>query len=1009
MPKAGIRVQSASRSSRWTLAPNDSGSYSPTAVEATVQHQQKQDGAMMQSNGSQYFDQHEPPMSRYQSYDGSQYSVAPGFDRASSLAGFGSVMNGEHYGEYDYNTPLEERASHQISLNTRLRAQNGDAVGHHLLYETAMLDSQAYELLDIGEVDALKKEHTRLHSRIEAANRKLALESKVKDAAQNLQRLYSVSSRNRPDTPQSPDSSRKSRSSLLGSKARTSSSGSGTGQTLHQAEDELAASTRKVEELNSTIKGLMDRKQLVERKLLRHTAAILAEQASRASQKISGMALTNGSRNSHRIAESLDEEDESSVYPPDEFDGIRDILLSKPGSAGNKLSKTGNLQKVQEEHEQQMTSVQNRLEQLNDQLRHVIGEASRTRGASPAAEFDWHDQSDDPSMRLESGFNKLENSLRTLEQEQQDVRQHYALIQDSASTTTHNAVEEQLESLNRQLHNTLLLSADMQDMETLHEPPQATGHGYQQQLQYLTESLRSMEGILLQAKDELRNAQEASGGASRAIEDAHAKSSSHAQKLGEYEATLGGLWDILQSESVSRRPSTVDRDIDDEDGLPSPGTPLKQEFSLQAFSAHVQHLFDRAQSAKEQQDILRRQIQQQRELNGKSDAEKDEQLTDLQGKHDQLALEHGAVREELSRVMAGHAQADGEASSSRSELMNVTNELEGLKRTVDAKEQEHEETSRQLQEHQSSVADLEAQITDLEAQVAELTDDARLSAVEAEAKEKEATTNHAALTEQLAATVTTRDAAEQRHAELASEMEGLESEVVRLTTELTMAKAELEGAYGSRAERAKEAQAAEVAGLDDRNKAMSDELSKLQGEHESLTGAHSTLQGEHESLRGLHQALQSEHESLRGLHEQLGAEHDTLRSTHEATLASLESARGQTASSNSDTDGNRTKMLEHELKDMTNEYQELTRESIQLEKERGQLEDLIDSLRDRCEALEAQLSDDKVRWLGFKGPGAAAENGREMTSTMVLRQEFKKMMRETRAEGVKLLRVSLTL
>ena len=62
-------------------------------------------------------------------------------------------------------------------------------------------------------------------------------------------------------------------------------------------------------------------------------------------------------------------------------------------------------------------------------------------------------------------------------------------------------------------------------------------------------------------------------------------------------------------------------------------------------------------------------------------------------------------------------------------------------------------------------------------------------------------------------------------------------------------------------------------------------------------------------------------------------------------------------------------MLETELKDMTNEFQEMTRESLELEKERGQLEGLIDGLRARCDSLEQQLTDEKVKWMGIKGSG----------------------------------------
>ncbi|CAD0088937.1 unnamed protein product [Aureobasidium vineae] len=108
-------------------------------------------------------------------------------------------------------------------------------------------------------------------------------------------------------------------------------------------------------------------------------------------------------------------------------------------------------------------------------------------------------------------------------------------------------------------------------------------------------------------------------------------------------------------------------------------------------------------------------------------------------------------------------------------------------------------------------------------------------------------------------------------------------------------------------------------------------------------------------------------------------------------------------------DDGRMRALEKELGEMATDYQQLTRETVEMEKEREKLEGLIDSLRDKMDELEVQLSDERVRWLGVRSPGGTPELGsvaRETTSTMVLRNEFKKMMRETRAEGVKLLRVS---
>ncbi|RMY40681.1 hypothetical protein D0866_01117, partial [Hortaea werneckii] len=789
MPRAVVKIQSAPRKSRWTLAPNESNLPSPTWAGA--EYADKEKTVMMQTNGAY----HEPPLPRYESYDGSQYS-AP-FDRRSANGLSNGIGAGDSYAaeDFTYNTPIEERASHQISLNTRMHAQNQhDPVGHHMLYETAMMDTQSYEILDMAEVDALKKEHARLDSRIEAAKRKLALESKVKDAAQNLQRLY-AGNKSRPDTPQSPGSppQKKGRSSLMGGRTVSTSSGRGS---LSQAEDELAVSTRKVDELHSGINALLDRRQNVERKLLRHTAAVLAEQAARASKQISGTNLTNGTSRQvgdHAQSDSEDDDDdEKSAYEPDEFDEIRDILHGVHAGSGHRHRKTAGhgAAKLQQEHEQQMVSVQSRLEQLNGQLRYVIAEASRSRGTSPEPEPGLDDSElDDPSSRLDGYLTRLEHTVATLQQEQEDVKTHYR---------------------------------DLQDF------------------------------------NETRNT---------ALEEAHQKAAGHAQRVDEYEATLGGLWEILQSDIPSRRPSTISTggaakdSLDEERGghlspLPSPGipSPIREDFSLQAFSARVQHIFDRAQNAKEQQEILRRQIQQQRELNGKSDAEKDRQLTDLQERHEMLDTEHRGLKGEIAEAIAGREKAETEAGGLKVELMNVGNELEALKKTVEARQGESAEMNGQTEK-------LREQVEELEAQIADLTDDARISAAESDGKQREAEEKHDDLSRQLASAVEARSTAETNHDAIKRDMTGLESEVVRLTTELTMAKAELEGAYGSRAERAREAQAAEVASLTTQHRDVSAQLAQMKQDHEGL-------KSDHDSLRATHATTLASLESLRTEHQQ---------------------------------------------------------------------------------------------------------------------------------------------
>jgi hypothetical protein len=834
-----------------------------------------------------------------------------------------TAVNG-HYDDYNnFTNAIGDATTHQISVDTRVRSPNHDAVGRHLLYETALLDTHHYEVLDINEVDELKNEHERLDARIEAASRKLVLENKLKEAAQNIQRLYHSKKDSRPDTPQSPGSPKKTRGSLSGSRGRTSSSSAGPGgHSSEQAKEEVARSVKTVDELNETIKTLLERRAVVERKLLRHTAAVIAEQATQSTNTVSGK-YPDG----HQHAD-----DDGTLYTPNEFDGIRDILHGKPVAQTNLDG-----QKLSDEYERRLLNMQNRLEHFNSQLRGVIVQAANQRGNSIEPEIQT-EFSHDPADNLEISLNKLEDNLHILEQEQHGH-------QESRSA---NHVEEQLVELNTHLHSVLVNNASKDLSGDLHGPPVVGGHGYQHQLQYMEESFFTLERVLQQQTvpphDQV---------SSEALEQVNRKADVHAQKAAEYETVLAGLWEIMSSEKQGSQ-----------DGSRSPLTPLKEDFSIQAFNSRVQHLIDVASSAKEQQDILRRQIQQQRDLNGKSDMEKDREIAEMQIKHDELTDSHSQMQDELARVIVSHQQTQQEASESRAELVNVMDECERLRQLVDSRTQDrdalskqlqthHKELDEQMQEHDAHAQELEEQHALVQEQHNNLKeqhdqvqqnyarlreehdkisgDHARMQEANSELREKQTQ-----LQEQNTQLLAQHSEAQNKDAQIQRDIASLETEVVRLTTELTVAKADLEGAYGTRAQRQKEAGVAA---------------------------------GEFEALQDNHRQATTELEQLREQHT----------------------------------------LLENELQEMTQEFQEMTRESLELEKERGQLESLIDGLRDRCDALEGQLADEKMRFIGVKSPASGTAHGpavRENMSVMVLRQEFKRMMREARLEGVKLIRVS---
>ena len=137
----------------------------------------------------------------------------------------------------------------------------------------------------------------------------------------------------------------------------------------------------------------------------------------------------------------------------------------------------------------------------------------------------------------------------------------------------------------------------------------------------------------------------------------------------------------------------------------------------------------------------------------------------------------------------------------------------------------------------------------------------------------------------------------------------LESEVARVQTELTVVKAELDGAYGTRAQRA--------AGV----------------------SINPTCQKELDALTARNGELESELVGLR-----------------------------------------------QELKEILPEYEGMMKQSIDDEKERERLEENVDAIQRRCEDLENQLNEERVKSLGSKVSSPTTET----TSSMVLRNEFRK-------------------
>ena len=682
-----------------------------------------------------------------------------------------------------------------------------------------MGDSANFEVLSFEEVEDLKKEHVLLVNRIEATRRKYALESKLRDAAQSLNRLYSTKEGRSPQeigadgTPRSPP---KGRRSLLGRR-------SGDNATLSKTDDEYAASVRKCEDLSQELFRLEQRDQTLRRRILEHTAGVLQMTHKGLKKNIRREELP-------RSPESMASHGHQSV-PRFEDDFDERSLYRIPDFA----DELGN----------------NRHGQWNSALIDVRAV-------------------EDAEKRLEQMTNKLRQMMQKL-----DARL---------------SVEEPRSSLSNGIPT--------------------PGSKLPTRIEHLEKSIDAIS--LAQART--------FGSSQRTIVDSE----------GQLDEINTRLYDMLTLSNNGHTPA-----------VPPPDTSNRNLRSQLSFvGLALGQLKQRVEHYVEQKSILTTQVQQQRDLNSKSDAERDAQITELT-KH-------------LAESKKTVTLSEQEAQKTREHVEMLMEQLDGARQQLNLREQQRfMDESKALQAerevHSQAILRLEAELESKQEQFVE----AQASLANAHNDLEIRSQQHEQKLRELAEA---KGQAEIEAKRCQDELSSLEGEVARAQTELTVVRAELDGAYGTRAQRAADVSANPL----------------VQKEFDDLNDKNLKLVQELEELRVKAQEM----ESLR--------------------------TQGATMQGSGDLQA-KFDLLQRELKETIDDYELMTKASIEFEQERDQLEIIINGLRDRCDDLESQLSDERLRGLGSgKGNGPT-----ETTSMMVLKNEFKKMMRDTRTESLKTIRVCI--
>ncbi|KAH7155011.1 Up-regulated during septation-domain-containing protein [Dactylonectria estremocensis] len=592
-----------------------------------------------------------------------------------------------------------------------------DPIQVHLLTETALSDSKQYEILSQEEVDDLKKQTQSLSQRVDSTRANLTIQSKYRDAAISMARLYS---------PARIDGKRRS---LLGRH-------SGDQTRAREAEAERAASERKCEELASELFNLEKRLMEPQRRLLEHTAGILQlthkapkkKDTTPPGQLLNGMpgspeSLYAYSRNSMDQAAEGNYFDEGPYQQFDPLDGLQtrgqprqnpiEIPLKSPIREQNNQLR-GEMDRVRDENVQlrnqtdalvrSISDMEVRLENLNGSLRDAIVRFN------PAKNDDYLDppygmtRDMEPGDLLKSHMDYLETGLFAIQAEQEEYVRGDSGVEN---------VSQRIESLNRHVQE-ILVTVD----PNYPAAPRGSETDIEGQFAYLEDSMRAVDSEL-----------------ERALDSSHLGSMRN-QDNDQVDTVLRGLWDVIQTgfanikqQKEERRRARMEKGLDDEEGSDDEFD-TAEPYTLTGFSTRVQWLYRQATTLKDQNTVLKRQIKQQRELNNKSDAEKDEELARKQEEIEESRLlvsraEKDAMtaQEMLSDALEDLEQAReaAGASNTREEIEARNIQIHERNAQIDKHSALLQERDAQLQDRNALLQERDAQLEERNAQIAEHT------------------------------------------------------------------------------------------------------------------------------------------------------------------------------------------------------------------------------------------------------------------------------------------------
>ncbi|KAI5287375.1 hypothetical protein KEM54_006041 [Ascosphaera aggregata] len=886
-----------------------------------------------------------------------------------------------------------------------------DPVAMHLLVETAIADSSSYDILTYEEVEELKKELRISTNRISALKRKLILETKLQEAASSLNRLpLSGRTNSNGTSPTSPGSSDDTSLYKNGTTATLSRTQSTAGFTVVSTKaDEMSEKLAKEESANFSMR----------RRLLEHTAGVLQLTYNGNGLRNSyprgyGNASMDGNHSDpHKLNGNMTPESmahdfsEGSLYR--DVDVLDDINIDNEGM--NARDGLGVCAGTQYHHEQDLIrDTKGKLGLLCKRVHGVLQESGVDCGLVNPPE-------DSADIRIQLAY--LEKSIESVpsmgrsgrgagtvsgdKSEQMIVISATARINDILNNTTSKSQERANGSLSQHTgSNELILALDklekyvakladqksiltrqIQQQRELNEKSDAERDEY---IAYLREEVTTLEGKLGVAKERTAECEREIKMQSQQLQELRQKEVQQKKKnedtgeagtspnhLAELEATRAEV--RLHKETAEKLQKDLDAKHSEADTHREARSNLEEQVILKEkeIARHKESL----------DEFVRQSIDAQNELNA-------------------LKEQNASIRRELAQknqLLEASMERSGKVTPGSANRMSSASAMENDEDRL-AKDKELRDLGEAVEDMERQLRNKEAEIGMVKGQIASL----KKAAAEREQALEAARQSAAASKIEVEGLRGEKETAERALTAIQETLKEKEGEVAELKSSQIKAQSKPDTTNSNTNNKTSPGDIDELNTLRKRVVESDTKIYTLQAE---LAMAGEAVSIARDNLVRRRTNIEGAGGDTKRVQAQAQARGDAKGKIGSSSVSSLSSSSSSPDSTSMTDLRKHIKMMEDELRETIEDHEGLVKASIEFEREREHLETVIDKLREKCEKLETEISERKLEDVTSDERRGGHDVGmvRQQVSIKALKDEFKKLMRESRREHMRMLRL----